>query len=167
MSHHIERINAWTCYNAYAWVPFFTHMAHAFRVIFLENWALQPRFSNLRVKLAKHEVMVSIIFIMSPITGSTSHPIDCLGLKLVVIWPSMSSDFTIMAKVLCLRTSLCLRKRLSFCLGLSHNWIWRLCQNLLNHNIWFLFNLHILNKRSWYQWFLGFNKLHLLKHISA
>ena len=80
MSHYSKRINAWTCYNAYAWVPFFTHMARAFRVISFEDWVLKPWFSNLREKLAKHEVMVSIIFIMSLITSSSSRLFDCLGL---------------------------------------------------------------------------------------
>ena len=82
MSHHIEKINAWTCYNAYAWVPFFTYMAHAFGVISLEDWVLKLWFSNLRVKLAKHEVMVSIIFITLLTMGSTSHPFKCLEFPL-------------------------------------------------------------------------------------
>ena len=36
-SQHMERIDAWTCSNAYACVPFFTHMACAFGVISLED----------------------------------------------------------------------------------------------------------------------------------
>ena len=68
MSQHIERIDAWICFNAYACVPFFTHMTRAFRVISLEDWVLELQFSNLRVKFAKQEVMVSIIFITSPIS---------------------------------------------------------------------------------------------------
>ena len=82
MSHHIERINAWTCYNAYAWVPFFTHTTRAFRVISFEDWVLEPWFSNLKVKLAKHDVMVPIIFITSLIMGSSSCPFGCLGFPL-------------------------------------------------------------------------------------
>ena len=82
MSQHIERINAWTCYNAYAWVPFFIHTARAFRVISLEDWVLEWRFSNHGVKLAKQEMIVSIIFITSPIPGSTSYPFDCLWFPL-------------------------------------------------------------------------------------
>ena len=82
MSQHIERINAWTCYNAYVWVPFFTHMARAFGVIFLEDWVFEWWFSNLRVKFAKQEMMVSIIFITSPILRSTSRPFDCLWFPL-------------------------------------------------------------------------------------
>ena len=78
MSQHIERIDAWTCSNAYACVPFFTHTARAFRVISLEDWVLELRFSNLRVKFAKQEVKVSIIFITSPIPGLTSRPFNCL-----------------------------------------------------------------------------------------
>ena len=74
MSHYIERIDAWTCYNAYAWVPFFTHMARAFGVISFEDWVLESWFSNLKVKLAKHGVMVSIILITSLITGSPYCP---------------------------------------------------------------------------------------------
>ena len=81
ISHYIERINVWTCYNAYAWVPFFTHTTCAFGVISFEDWILEPRFSNLRVKLAKHEVMVLIIFITSLITGSSSFPFGCLGFQ--------------------------------------------------------------------------------------
>ena len=49
-----------------------------FGVISLEDWVLELRFSNLRVKFSKQEVMVSIIFITSPITRSTSRPFDCL-----------------------------------------------------------------------------------------
>ena len=79
MSQHIERINAWAYYNAYSWVPFFTHMARAFEVISFEDWVLEPWFSNLKVKLAKQEVMVSIIFITSLITGSSSCTFGCLG----------------------------------------------------------------------------------------
>ena len=82
MSHYIERINAWTCYNAYAWVPFFTYTARAFKVISFEDWVLEPWFLHLKVNLVKHEVMVSIIFITSLITGSSSHLFDCLGFPL-------------------------------------------------------------------------------------
>ena len=82
MSHHIGRINAWTCYNTYKWVPLFTYTVCAYGVISFEDWVLEPRFLNLKVKLAKHEVMVSIIFITSLTTGSTSHPFDCLGFPL-------------------------------------------------------------------------------------
>ena len=39
-----------------------------FGVISLEDWVLELRFSNLREKFAKQEVMVSIIFITSPIS---------------------------------------------------------------------------------------------------
>ena len=53
MSQQIERINAWTCSNAYACVPFFTHTAHVSGVISLEDWVLELQFSNLRVKFAK------------------------------------------------------------------------------------------------------------------
>ena len=79
ISYYIERINAWTCYNAYARVPFFTHTTRVFGVISFEDWVLESWSSTLKVKLAKHEVMVSIIFITSLITGSSSHPFDCLG----------------------------------------------------------------------------------------
>ena len=79
LSHYIERINAWTCYNTYVWVPFFTHTTHAFGVISFEDWVLESWFSIFKVKLAKHEMMVSIIFITSFITGSPSCPFDCLG----------------------------------------------------------------------------------------
>ena len=82
MSHYIERINAWTWYNAYAWVPFFTHTTCAFRVISFEDWVLEPWFSNLKMKLAKHVVIVSIIFITSLITGSPSCTFGCLGFLL-------------------------------------------------------------------------------------
>ena len=82
MSQHIERIDAWTWSNAYAWIPFFTHTARAFGVISLEDWVLGLRFSNLRVKFAKQEVMLSIIFITSPIPRSTSHPFDCFWFPL-------------------------------------------------------------------------------------
>ena len=93
-------------------------MARAFGVISLEDWVLRLRFSNLRVKFAKQEVMVSIIFITSPILESTSYPFDCLRfplplkvgipqcLKLVAIRSSVSSDSTMVAKMLSLRTSL-------------------------------------------------------------
>ena len=87
MLQHIERINAWTCYNAYVWVPFFTHMARAFGVIFLEDWVFEWWFSNLRVKFAKQEMMVSIIFITSPISRSTSRPFDCLRFPLPFLCP--------------------------------------------------------------------------------
>ena len=83
MSHYIERINAWTYYNAYAWVSFFTHTAYVFfRVISFEDWVLESWFSILKVKLAKHEVMVSIIFITSLIMGFPSCPLGCLGFPL-------------------------------------------------------------------------------------
>ena len=82
MSHYIERINVWTCCNTYAWVPFFTHTARAFGVISFEDWVCKPRFLNLKVKLAKHEVVVSVIFITSLITGSSSYPFGCLGFPL-------------------------------------------------------------------------------------
>ena len=39
-SQHMERIDAWTCSNAYACVPFFTHTTCAFGVISLEDWVL-------------------------------------------------------------------------------------------------------------------------------
>ena len=81
MSQHIKRIDAWTCSNAYACVPFFIHTAHAFGVISLEDLVLELWFSNLRVKFAKQEVMLSI-FITSLILGSTSHPFDCLWFTL-------------------------------------------------------------------------------------
>ena len=79
MSHHIGRINAWTCYNTYKWVPLFTYTVCAYGVISFEDWVLEPRFLNLKVKLAKHEVMVSIIFITSLTTGSTSHLLIAWG----------------------------------------------------------------------------------------
>ena len=82
MSQHIKRIDVWTCSNAYAWVPFFTHTTRASRVISLEDWVLELRFSNLRVKFSKQEVMMSIIFITSPISGSTSRLFDCLWFPL-------------------------------------------------------------------------------------
>ena len=75
-SQHMKRIDAWTCSNAYACVPFFTHTARAFVVISLEDWILDLQFSNLRVKFAKQEVMVSIIFITSPMLESASPPFD-------------------------------------------------------------------------------------------
>ena len=81
MLQQIERIDAWTCSNAYAWVAFFTHTTRVFGMISLEDWVLELRFSNLRVKFSKQEVMVSIIFITSPIPGSTSCPLDCLGFQ--------------------------------------------------------------------------------------
>ena len=87
MSQQIERINAWTCFNAYACVPFFTHTARAFRVISLEDWVLELWFSNLRVKFAKQEVMVSIIFITSPLSKSSSRPFDCLRFPLPFLCP--------------------------------------------------------------------------------
>ena len=80
MSHYIGRINAWTCYNAYAWVPFFTHTTHAFGVISFKDWVLEPWFSILKMKLAKYEVMVSIIFI--------TLLIRVLLLALLVAWVS-------------------------------------------------------------------------------
>ena len=40
-SQHIARIDAWTWSNAYACVPFFTHMARAFGVISLDDWVLE------------------------------------------------------------------------------------------------------------------------------
>ena len=40
MSQNIGSINAWTCCNAYACVPFFTYMTLVFRVISLEDWVL-------------------------------------------------------------------------------------------------------------------------------
>ena len=82
MSQRIERIDAWIWSNAYAWEPIFTHTTRAFGMISLEDWVLELRFSNLRVKFAKQEVMVSIIFITSPIPGSTSRPFDCLWFPL-------------------------------------------------------------------------------------
>ena len=82
LSHYIERINAWTCYNAYTWVPFFTHTTRVFGVISFEDWVLKSWFSNLKVKLTKNEVMVSIIFITSLIMGSPSCHFGCLGFPL-------------------------------------------------------------------------------------
>ena len=61
MSQHIEKIDVCICSNAYAYVPFFTYTARVFGVISLEDWVLELRFSNLRVKFAKQEVMVYII----------------------------------------------------------------------------------------------------------
>ena len=87
MSQHIERIDEWICSNAYACVPFFTHTARALGVISLEEWVLELQFLNLKVKLAKQEVMVSIIFITSPIPGSTSRPFDCLWFPLLFPCP--------------------------------------------------------------------------------
>ena len=78
MSHYIEKINAWTCYNANAWVPFFTYTARAFGVISYEDWVLESWFSNLKLKLAKHEKMVSIIFITSLIMGSPLIGQECI-----------------------------------------------------------------------------------------
>ena len=81
MSHYIERIRVWTYYNTYARVSFFTHTAHAFGMISFEDWVLEPWFSNHKVKLAKHKVMVSIIFIISLIMDSSSCPLGCLGMR--------------------------------------------------------------------------------------
>ena len=86
-SQHIGRIDAWTCSNAYACVPFFTHMARAFRVISLEDWVLELQFSNLMMKFSKQEVMVSIIFIISPILDSASPLFDCLRFPLPFLCP--------------------------------------------------------------------------------
>ena len=60
---------------------------HVFGVISLEDWVLELRFSNLRVKFAKQEVMVSIILIISPIMGLTSCPFDCLWFPLPFSYP--------------------------------------------------------------------------------
>ena len=54
----------------------------AFGVISLVDWVLELWFSNLRVKFSKQEVIVSIIFITSPMLGSTSRPFDCLWFPL-------------------------------------------------------------------------------------
>ena len=87
MSQHIERIDAWTCSNAYTCVPFFTHMVRVIGVISLEDWVLELRFLNLRVKFAKQEVMVSIIFIKSPISKSASRPFDYVRFPLSFLCP--------------------------------------------------------------------------------
>ena len=57
-------------------------MVRAFGVISLEDWVLELQFSNLKVKFAKQEVIVFIIFITSPIPGSTSRSFDCLWFPL-------------------------------------------------------------------------------------
>ena len=62
-------------------------MTHAFGVISLEDWVLELWFLNLRVKFAKQEVIVSIIFITSPILDSTSPPFDCLRFPLQFLCP--------------------------------------------------------------------------------
>ena len=186
MSQHIERINAWTCYNAYAWIPFFTHAERVFRVISLEDWVFEWQFSNHRVKVGQtrndcvyhlhHITNTGIYFLpfwllVVPLALSLSswlfrtHILQCL--KLVAIWPSMSLDSTMMTKVLSLRTFLCLQKRLPFFFGLGHNWIWRLCQNLLSNHVWLFLNFHTFNMKGCNHRFFGFNKLHLLRHISA
>ena len=161
-------------------------MTRAFGVISLEDWVLELCFSNLWEKLAKQEVMVSIIFITSPKPGSVSRLFDCLAfqfplpcplsllrirflqcMKFIAIRSCESLDSTMVAKMLNLRTSLRLQKRIPYSLRFSHKWVLRFCQNLLNSSIWLLLNLHILNNWSWYHWFLSFNKLHLLGHIGA
>ena len=81
MSHNIGSINAWTCCNTYACVPFFTHMTLAFGVISLEDWVLFLWLSNLLVKLAKHVVKTSIIFITSLTLGSPSWLFDCSAVQ--------------------------------------------------------------------------------------
>ena len=73
----IGSINAWTCCNVYACVPFFTHTTLAFRVISLEDWVRSLWLSNLLVKLAKQVVKASIIFSTSLTLGSPSSPFDC------------------------------------------------------------------------------------------
>ena len=75
------------CSNAYECVPFFNHITRAFRVISLEDWVLELQFSNLRVKFAKQEVMVSIIFIKSPISKSASRPFDYVRFPLSFLCP--------------------------------------------------------------------------------
>ena len=161
-------------------------MTRAFGVISLEDWVLELCFSNLWEKLAKQEVMVSIIFITSPKPGSVSRLFDCLAfqfplpcplsllrirflqcMKFIAIRSCESLDSTMVAKMLSLRTSLWLRKRFPCSLGFSHKWVWRLCQCPLRNHIWLLLNLHFLTSWSCYHWFLCFNKLHLLGHISV
>ena len=88
MSQNIGSINAWTCCNAYACVPFFTHTTLAFGMISLEDWVRSLWLSNLLVKLAKQLVKASIIFITSLTPRSPSwpfgysviqFPLPCLG----------------------------------------------------------------------------------------
>ena len=88
----------------------------------------------------------------------TIHILQCL--ELVAIWSTVPLDSTMMAIVLCLLTSLSLRKRLSSCLGLSHNWLGILCQHHLIHHIWLLFRFYIFNKRS--SCFFSLDKHHFL-----
>ena len=149
MSQHIERIDAWTCSNAYAWVPFFTHTARALGVISLKDWVLELCFSNLRVKFAKHEVMVSIIFITLLIPRSTSHPLDCLGFQfpfpcLLCLWgPAFFKAWSLWQfGLVCPRIPQWWQKcwvwgpffafgrDFPLVLDLATNGFWRLCQNL-------------------------------------
>ena len=93
-SQHIGRIDAWSCFSAYACVPFFTHTARVFGVISLEDWVLELRFSNLRVKFAKQEVMVSIIFITSPMLDLASPPFQLLEVPFAIslsTWPLIAT----------------------------------------------------------------------------
>ena len=75
-SQNIGSINAWTCCNAYAWIPFFTHTSLEFGVISLADYVRLLRISNLLVKLVKQLVNASIILITSLTPGSPSWPFD-------------------------------------------------------------------------------------------
>ena len=81
MSQNIGSINAWTCCNAYACVPFFTHTTRAFGVISLKDWVRVFWLPNLLLKLAKQVVKASIIFSTSLTLRSPSWPFDCSAVQ--------------------------------------------------------------------------------------
>ena len=69
-------------------------MTRVFGVISLEDWVLELRFSNLRVKFAKQEVMVSIIFITSPMLDLASPPFQLLEVPFAIsfsTWPLIAA----------------------------------------------------------------------------
>ena len=75
-SPSIGSINAWTCCNAYARIPFFTHTSLAFGMISLWDWVRELGLSNLREKLSKQLVNAPIIFITFIILGSLFWSLD-------------------------------------------------------------------------------------------
>ena len=89
MSQNIGSVNAWTCCNVYACVPFFTHTTLAFGLISLEDWVWLLWLSNLLVNLVKQVVNASIIFITPLTLGSPSWPFNCFEYLFFLFYQSL------------------------------------------------------------------------------
>ena len=87
--------------------------------------------------------------------------------KLMTIWSSVSLKSTVMAEVLCSRTSLWLWKWFPFGFRLDHWLVTRLIQHPLFSHIPLLLRFHFLSLCGSYHWFFGFHKLYFLGDIDS